>query len=91
MAGRIARKCRLRYRGDSVGRWEGDVFVVETKNFTDDQPVSVPGVPPPRPAGGPAGAGGAPACGAGGACAPANTAPVKMRTASAPLSTPWNL
>jgi hypothetical protein len=24
------------YRGDSVGRWEGDVFVVETKNFTDD-------------------------------------------------------
>jgi len=24
------------YRGDSVGRWDGDVFVVETKNFTDD-------------------------------------------------------
>jgi hypothetical protein len=24
------------YRGDSVGRWEGDVFVVETKNFTDN-------------------------------------------------------
>jgi hypothetical protein len=24
------------YRGDSVGRWDGDVFVVETRNFTDD-------------------------------------------------------
>ena len=24
------------YRGDSVGRWEGDVFVVETKNFNTD-------------------------------------------------------
>jgi hypothetical protein len=24
------------YRGDSVGRWEGDVFVVETKNFNDE-------------------------------------------------------
>jgi hypothetical protein len=24
------------YRGDSIGHWEGDVFVVETKNFTDD-------------------------------------------------------
>jgi hypothetical protein len=23
-------------RGDSVGRWDGDVFVVDTKNFTDD-------------------------------------------------------
>lgn len=23
------------YRGDSVGRWEGDVFVVETKNFNE--------------------------------------------------------
>jgi len=24
------------YRGDSVGHWEDDTFVVETKNFTDD-------------------------------------------------------
>ena len=24
------------YRGDSVGRWEGDVFVVATKTFNDD-------------------------------------------------------
>jgi hypothetical protein len=24
------------YRGDSVGRWEGEVFVVDTRNFTDD-------------------------------------------------------
>lgn len=24
------------YRGDSVGHWEGDTFVVETQNFTDD-------------------------------------------------------
>ena len=24
------------YRGDAVGHWEGDVFVVETKNFTDN-------------------------------------------------------
>jgi hypothetical protein len=24
------------HRGDSVGRWEGDVFVVDTKNFNDD-------------------------------------------------------
>jgi len=24
------------YRGDSVGHWEGDVFVVDTRNFTDN-------------------------------------------------------
>jgi hypothetical protein len=24
------------FRGDSVGRWDGDVFVMETRNFTDD-------------------------------------------------------
>jgi hypothetical protein len=24
------------YRGDSVGRWEGETFVVDTTNFTDD-------------------------------------------------------
>jgi hypothetical protein len=24
------------YRGDSVGHWEGDTFVVDTTNFTDD-------------------------------------------------------
>jgi hypothetical protein len=24
------------YRGDSIGHWEGDTFVVETTNFTDD-------------------------------------------------------
>jgi hypothetical protein len=31
------------YRGDSVGHWEGDVFVVETKNFTDDTWISAEG------------------------------------------------
>lgn len=24
------------YRGDSIGRWDGDAFVVDTTNFTDD-------------------------------------------------------
>ncbi len=24
------------YRGDSIGRWDGDTFVVDTTNFTDD-------------------------------------------------------
>ena len=31
------------YRGDSVGRWVGDVFVVDTKNFTDNTWMSAEG------------------------------------------------
>ena len=31
------------YRGDSVGHWEGDTFVVETKNFTDNTWISAEG------------------------------------------------
>jgi hypothetical protein len=31
------------YRGDSVGKWEGDTLVVETKNFTDDTWMSAEG------------------------------------------------
>jgi len=31
------------YRGYSVGRWEGDTFVVETKNFTDNTWMSAEG------------------------------------------------
>jgi hypothetical protein len=31
------------YRGDSVGRWEGDVFVVDTRNFTDDTWITAEG------------------------------------------------
>ena len=31
------------YRGDSVGHWEGDVFVMETRNFTDDTWMSAEG------------------------------------------------
>jgi hypothetical protein len=31
------------WRGDAVGRWEGDTFVVETKNFTDDTWISAEG------------------------------------------------
>jgi len=31
------------YRGDSVGHWEGDVFVVDTRNFTDDTWMSAEG------------------------------------------------
>ena len=27
------------YRGDSVGHWEGDTFVVDTTNFTDNVDV----------------------------------------------------
>ena len=31
------------YRGDSVGHWEGETFVVETKNFTDNTWISAEG------------------------------------------------
>jgi hypothetical protein len=31
------------YRGDSVGHWEGDVLVVDTRNFTDDTWMSAEG------------------------------------------------
>lgn len=31
------------YRGDAVGHWEGDTFVVETNNFTDDTWISAEG------------------------------------------------
>ena len=31
------------YRGDSIGHWEGDVFVVDTKNFTDNTWMSAEG------------------------------------------------
>jgi hypothetical protein len=31
------------FRGDSVGRWDGDTFVVETKNFTDNTWMSAEG------------------------------------------------
>ena len=31
------------YRGDSVGRWEGDTFVVDTRNFTDNTWMSAEG------------------------------------------------
>ena len=31
------------YRGDSVGHWDGDIFVVETKNFTDNTWISAEG------------------------------------------------
>ena len=31
------------YRGESVGRWEGDTFVVDTRNFTDNTWMSAEG------------------------------------------------
>jgi hypothetical protein len=31
------------YRGDAVGRWEGDTFVVDKANFTDDTWISAEG------------------------------------------------
>jgi hypothetical protein len=34
--GRAHRPVPPSYRGDAVGHWEGDVFVVDTRGFTDD-------------------------------------------------------
>jgi hypothetical protein len=34
--GREHRDLPPSYRGEAVGRWDGDTFVVETRNFTDD-------------------------------------------------------
>jgi len=34
--GREPRPVPPSYRGDSIGHWEGDTFVVQTSNFTDD-------------------------------------------------------
>jgi len=31
------------FRGESVGRWEGDIFVVDTRNFTDNTWISAEG------------------------------------------------
>jgi hypothetical protein len=31
------------YRGDAVGRWDGDTFVVDITNFTDDTWMSAEG------------------------------------------------
>jgi hypothetical protein len=31
------------YRGDAVGRWDGDTFVVDVTNFTDDTWISAEG------------------------------------------------
>ena len=31
------------YRGESVGRWDGDTFVVDTRNFTDNTWISAEG------------------------------------------------
>lgn len=42
--GRTARFVPPSFRGDSVGHWEDDTFVVETTNFTDDTWIFAEGV-----------------------------------------------
>jgi len=41
--GREHRPVPPSYRGDAVGHWEGDTFVVETKNFTSDSWIHAEG------------------------------------------------
>lgn len=42
--GRAHRAVPPSFRGDAVGHWEGDTFVVETKSFTDDTWLFAEGV-----------------------------------------------
>lgn len=41
--GRERRAVPPSFRGDAIGHWEGDVFVVEVENFTDDTWISAEG------------------------------------------------